>query len=84
MLSAVSTPAWHRPHRWTGSTYVLVLASLIAVSQTSIHAQSAPCDCAQRWTGGGTWNPDGSINDAPNAPAPNGIIRCGAAAETQS
>ncbi|MCB9051955.1 MAG: SprB repeat-containing protein [Lewinellaceae bacterium] len=43
-----------------------------------------PCECAQRWTGGATWNPDGSINDASNSPAPNGIIRCGSSAETQS
>ena len=40
---------------------------------------------ATRWTGGRvSWNPDGSIDDAPNAGPVNGVIRCGSAAETQS
>ncbi|MDX1686175.1 MAG: hypothetical protein R3275_13135, partial [Saprospiraceae bacterium] len=52
---------------------------------------SLPCDCAQRWTGGATWNVDGTIDDTPNAndgipndPVEGGVIRCGSAAETQS
>ncbi|MCB0616556.1 MAG: SprB repeat-containing protein, partial [Phaeodactylibacter sp.] len=43
-----------------------------------------PCECVQRWEEGASWNPDGSINDANNAPAPNGIIKCSSSAETQS
>ena len=43
-----------------------------------------PCDCAQRWTGGGHWNTDGTINELPNAPLARGVIRCASAAETQS
>ena len=39
---------------------------------------------ATRWTGGASWNPDGSVDDAPNSGPINGIIRCGSAAETQS
>ncbi|WP_299275015.1 hypothetical protein [uncultured Psychroserpens sp.] len=50
-----------------------------------IFAQTdTPCEGAQRWTQGSTWLPDGSIDDAPNAAFPNGIIRCGSSAETQS
>jgi hypothetical protein len=52
---------------------------------------SDPCSCAQRWTGGATWNTDGTIDDTPNAgdgkpndPTLGGVIRCGSAAETQS
>jgi hypothetical protein len=46
--------------------------------------QNVPCDCAQRWTDGGAWNPDGSIDDSPpnNAPA-KGIIKCASQAGTQ-
>jgi len=38
----------------------------------------------QRWTDGAHWNPNGSINDAPNAPQEQGIVRCGSSASTQS
>jgi hypothetical protein len=39
---------------------------------------------ATRWTGGASWNADGSVDDAPNSGPINGVIRCGSAAETQS
>jgi large repetitive protein len=48
-----------------------------------VTCDGGPCD-AIRWNSGATWNLDGSINDLPNAPAPNGIVRCGSSAETQS
>nr|WP_321235628.1 T9SS type A sorting domain-containing protein [uncultured Psychroserpens sp.] len=61
---------------------------LIAILSLSFFMTSAqtdtPCEGAQRWTQGSTWLPDGSIDDAPNAAFPNGIIRCGSSAETQS
>ncbi|MDQ3101700.1 MAG: hypothetical protein M3R08_09970, partial [Bacteroidota bacterium] len=47
-------------------------------------AQGTACDCAERWQGGGHWNTNGTINDLPNAPMANGIIRCASSAETQS
>ncbi|PHN03660.1 T9SS type A sorting domain-containing protein [Flavilitoribacter nigricans] len=51
----------------------------------SLQAQDdSPCECVQRWDGGAHWNEDGSIDDAPNAPKPLGVIRCANAAETQS
>ena len=51
----------------------------------NLQAQDAsPCDCVQRWEKGAHWNEDGSIDDAPNAPSPLGVIRCANAAETQS
>ncbi|HPQ22691.1 MAG TPA: hypothetical protein PK147_12600, partial [Saprospiraceae bacterium] len=47
--------------------------------------QADPCDCTQRWTQGGSWNPDGSVNDSPPNSAPyKGIIKCSSSAETQS
>lgn len=61
------------------------------IDAMSMAMASLPCDCAQRWTGGATWNIDGSIDDTPNAndgipndPTEGGVIRCGSAAETQS
>ncbi len=69
------------------SIFTLTLLSMLVVNS---YAQD-PCDCAQRWTGGATWNTDGSIDDTPNAgdgidnqDPLAGIIRCGSAAETQS
>ncbi len=55
---------------------LILLVPLICKAQT-------PCS-ALRWEKGSTWNIDGSINDLPNAPSPNGIVRCGSSAETQS
>ncbi len=68
------------------NSFKLVLTFLLFFTYgTFVFSQDdTPCECAQRWTGGGTWNPDGTINDLPNAPAPNGIVRCGSSAETQS
>ncbi|NNC84937.1 MAG: hypothetical protein HKN75_02580, partial [Bacteroidia bacterium] len=59
--------------------FALLLTPFYALSQND-----NPCDCTQRWEEGAHWNSDGSINDAPNAPSENGIIRCGSSAETQS
>ena len=70
--------------------YFLLLAlSIFFYSDFVLSQNDTPCECATRWEGGGTWNtigPDGiiTINDAPNSPPPNGIIRCGSSAETQS
>jgi hypothetical protein len=60
----------------------MLVAALFASSPEAFG--QLPCDCAQRWTGGGHWNPDGTINELPNAPLARGIIRCASAAETQS
>ncbi|MCB0631307.1 MAG: T9SS type A sorting domain-containing protein [Lewinella sp.] len=62
----------------------MLLFLTLGFSPATVHAQQTPCDCAQRWEKGAHWNPDGTINDAPNAPAPLGIIRCGSSAETQA
>ena len=61
--------------------------SLFALSLSLAIAGYAQVDGplgATRWTGGASWNEDGSVDDAPNAGRINGIIRCGSAAETQS
>lgn len=47
---------------------------------------NTPCECAQRFTGGGTWDftePD-LVDDGSNARAPNGVIYCSSAASTMS
>ncbi|UJH89798.1 hypothetical protein LZ575_12265 [Antarcticibacterium sp. 1MA-6-2] len=59
--------------------FVFFLASSPSFSQGT-----GPCDGTMRWSGGAHWNLDGTIDDRPNAPQPNGIIRCGSSAETQS
>ena len=44
-----------------------------------------PCECSQRWTEAAAWNPNGTVNDSPPANyQPKGIVKCGAAAETQA
>ncbi|MDH3244977.1 MAG: hypothetical protein OEM26_10205, partial [Saprospiraceae bacterium] len=69
--------------------FCVVLLGLLTIP-TQVWAQD-PCECAQRWTGGATWNVGGTIDDTPNAgdgienqDPKGGIIRCGSAAETQS
>ena len=51
-------------------------------------AQSTPCDCAERWAQGATWNTDGTVDDAGGNPLnisiEGGVIRCAISAETQS
>ena len=64
-------------------TSFLLLAGLLACSSMAFAQTTGPLG-ATRWTGGASWNPDGSIDDAPNAGPVNGVIRCGSAAETQS
>lgn len=63
---------------------LLLVAFLLFASSTTLSAQcDGPCT-SFRWEGGASWNPDGTIDDAPNAGPINGIIRCGSSAETQS
>ena len=62
----------------------LILTISLGFSFTLQAQDDSPCECVQRWEGGAHWNEDGTINDAPNAPAPLGVIRCASAAETQS
>ena len=57
---------------------------LLVACLGSVSAQTDGPLGATRWTGGASWNPDGSVDDAPNSGPINGIIRCGSAAETQS
>ena len=64
----------------------LLLISLAVLGSEPVSAQiqtDGPLGTG-RWTGGASWNPDGSIDDLPNSGPINGIIRCGSAAETQS
>ncbi len=71
------------PKRFT--TLLLAFFTMYFIPLNQIYAQqNVPCDCAQRWTDGGAWNPDGSIDDSPpnNAPA-KGIIKCASQAGTQ-
>ncbi len=60
-----------------------LLSTLIFLFLAINSFAQAPCT-ATRWTKGATWKLDGTIDDRPNAPIPNGIVRCGSAAETQS
>ena len=84
---AVKQPAAKQTRR-SGFRFKSSLASVLVVLLAGLaprHAAAAttPCAGAQRWTEGGQWNPDGTVNDKPNT-APKGIIRCGSAADTQS
>src|SRR4029450_5500626 len=65
---------------------MLFLAALFTLlGGGALRAQrDSPCECARRWEDGAHWNPDHTIDDAPNAPEEQGIIRCGSSAETQS
>jgi len=64
---------------------LLLFCTFLFISFNAAFSQTdTPCEGAQRWTEGAHWNNDGTINDAPNAPDPVGIIRCGSSAETQS
>ena len=65
-------------------TRSLPLLVLLLGALTPSFGQIDGPEGAQRWTGGASWNPDGTVDDAPNAGPINGIIRCGSAAETQS
>lgn len=56
---------------------------LLFITDLSAQCNGGPCD-ADRWEDGAAWNPDGSIDDAPNAGPPAGIVGCGNAANTQS
>src|SRR5690606_918223 len=72
--------------RFISSLFRSLITAIFLLSVTiSVAAQNdTPCECGKRWTGGAHWNANGTINDAPNAPSPLGIIRCGSSAETQS
>ncbi len=64
------------------------ILTVLLLSHTHSFAQqqaNSPCDCANRWTGGGAWNADGSVNDTPNAnQLPKGLVRCGSHTDSQS
>ena len=60
-----------------------LLTALLCVSSWGMAQTDGPLG-ATRWTGGASWNADGSVDDAPNSGPINGVIRCGSAAETQS
>ncbi|RXJ43754.1 hypothetical protein ESZ48_18885, partial [Gelidibacter gilvus] len=62
----------------------LVLFFSVQSSPELFAQNDTPCEGAQRWTRGASWNQNGSINDSNQAPSPNGIIRCGSSAETQA
>lgn len=64
-------------------TLSFLLAAFLTCSSVAFAQTTGPLG-ATRWTGGASWNPDGSIDDASNAGPINGVIRCGSAAETQS
>ncbi len=63
-------------------SFALILT--IAFSTNAFAQSDTPCECASRWEEGGHWNADGTITDSGNIPEPQGIIRCGNAADTQS
>src|SRR5204862_7079730 len=64
---------------------IILVLFLAGYFVNSVYAQQdTPCECAQRWTKGGHWNTNGTVNDAGNAPNPLGVIRCGSSAETMS
>ncbi len=62
----------------------IALAISCVLSLTSAFSQvnDTPCECSQRWERGDKWDGNGGIT-SPGAD-PNGIIRCGNGAETQS
>src|SRR2546427_579040 len=66
---------------------LLSLAALLVLTffpSRGFAQNDSPCECAKRWTSGGHWRADGTINDSSSAPAPLGIIRCGTAADNQT
>ena len=67
-------------------TLSIIILFMTGWSSHDLSAQSnQPCDCAQRWENGGSWNPDGSVDDSPPNNAPSkGIIKCASQAGTQS
>ncbi len=76
---------WFSSRFLTQVTIVASYTLLFSLFYNPLIAQDdSPCECAQRWDAGASWNPDGTIDDAPNSGPPNGIIRCGNSAETQA
>jgi hypothetical protein len=49
-----------------------------------LSGQNTPCECAERWEDGASWNPDGTVNDNPGNGDIKGIVECGSQANTQS
>ena len=63
-----------------------IFSVLLFFSFTTFAQLDTPCECTQRWSGGGTWDltePD-LVDDSANAPDPNGVIACANAAGTMS
>ena len=75
----------HRQFRLIFYKTGAVIAVLLGMFNHALLAQTgSPCN-AHRWDKGSHWiETSCGINDAPNAPAPLGIVRCGNSAETES
>ncbi len=70
---------------------ILLTLCLLSFSAVSWAQDDTPCECAQRYTEGASWNTDGTVDDTPNGNdgIPNqmpegGVVRCGSSAENQS
>ncbi len=63
---------------------ILAMIAGTLAPRTAMAQLDKPCECAQRWEDGAHWNPNGTVDETPNAPEAQGIIRCGSSAETQS
>jgi|GEM_PF-4994636 len=74
-IAAVSMMVW------------MLLALSLPTQELSAQPVGSPCH-AVRWSEGGHWTGVGSngcgVNDAPNAPQPQGVVRCANAADTES
>jgi len=74
-----------KPTNFFPKILALCFFPIIFFNSLQVSAQSdTPCECSSRWEEGGHWNPDGTINESGNIPSPQGIIRCGNSADTQS
>jgi hypothetical protein len=65
-------------------------AEFVSSSSEALTTGTTPCQCAIRWEEGGHWeldslgNPTGMIIEKGSIPDPQGIVRCGSAADTES
>ncbi len=62
--------------------FALTLISLFYFTTATLAQNDTPCECSQRWERGDKWDGAGGI--IPPGADPNGIIRCGNGAQTQS
>ena len=66
------------------SKWIIFVGISLTFSLETFAQTGAPCN-AVRWDKGGHWTGTGcGVNDANNAPAPLGIVRCANAADTES